>query len=281
MRRLLMCSLLVAGCGGGSSTDPTAPFVGTWNYDQPVRSSALNIGTVTCPSPGPSLVVPQIGNIVITKSGDGTIRGKTDQGCTWSFSVEGATANLSPPKQTCFNQVIGSSYTLDWSMSIDGAKESEVISGISHLPAGDCDFELAHASRTKVDPASTIDPTAAFVGTWSYDAPDPMTGVNIEQLSCDSQPSYAPVVGTLTVTKIGAGQLQAATDGGCVWTFSVAGNTAELSPARQSCDGQRLTMTFWSMTSDGQHADEFASGVRHETMADCAALVTAGSLTKQ
>src|SRR5206468_2779306 len=104
--------------------------------------------------------------------------GKTDQGCSWDFAVEDATARLRPPGQTCFNQVIGSGYTLDWSMSVSGAHETEVVTGTSHLPAGDCEFELTAGSRTRIDPATTLDPTAAFVGIWRYDAPDAITRTN-------------------------------------------------------------------------------------------------------
>jgi hypothetical protein len=283
MKSLVVCAIVVTGCGSSSTSasDVTAPFVGTWNYDQPDRSTGRNIGQVICPSPAPSLVVPQIGDIVFSKTGENTIQGTTDQGCTWNFAVQGAMATLSPPKQTCFNHVIGSGYTLDWSLDVNGAKETEVVTGTSHLPTGDCDFELKVASRTKVDPASTVDPTAAFVGTWSYDPPDPRKAVNIEQVVCGSKVSYAPVLGTLTITKTADHQIQAKTDKGCTWTFSVQGNTAELSPASQSCGGTQSTMTFWSMASDGQHSAQFASRQVKQSTGDCAALLAAGSLTKQ
>ncbi len=279
VKTMVMCVLFVVGCD--SSPDATAPFVGTWNYDQPDRSPGKNIGKVVCPSPGPTIVVPQIGSIVISKTGESTIQGKTDQGCTWTFAVQDESAVASPPQQSCFNHVIGSSYTLDWSFSVNGQQETEVITGTSHLPTGDCAFELKSASRTRVDPATTVDATAAFVGTWSYDAPDPMTGVNVARVICGSQVNYAPVLGTLTITKTADRHIQAKSDKGCTWSFSVEGNTAELSPATQSCDEAQTTMSFWAMTSDGHQAAEFASGLSHQSGGDCAMLVSAGSLTKQ
>jgi hypothetical protein len=279
MKIVVVCGVLVAGCS--SSSNAGAAFAGTWNYDQPDRSTGKNIAKVICPSPRPSLVVPQIGNIVISEVGDDAIQGTTDQGCTWRFAVDGDAATLSPRSQTCFNQVIGSSYTLDWSMHVSGDHETEVITGTSHLPAGDCEFELNVSSRTRVDPISTVDPATAFVGNWSYDAPDQVTGVNIEQVICGSQVDYTPVLGSFAVTRSADGRLAVTSDQGCAWTFSVAGNTAELNPANQSCAGTQSTMGFWAMASDGQHGAVFASGLSHQSGGDCAFLISAGSLTKQ
>src|SRR5690348_9350672 len=110
MRAFLICSSLIVGCGGANST---ASFVGTWNYDFADRSSGLNIANVTFPPPGPSFAFPQIGNLVIVKTGEGTIQGKTDVGCTWNWAVQGSAAMLNPPIQTCIGNAIGASYSLN------------------------------------------------------------------------------------------------------------------------------------------------------------------------
>jgi hypothetical protein len=274
--KLLIACLVATGC---TSSDATARFTGTWNYDQPDRARDRNIGKVLCPAQ-PPIIVPQIGNIVIEPVDGHTIEGRTDQGCTWRFAVDGDTAQLSPQGQTCFNHVIGSSYTLDWSMTVAGDRETEVISGTSHLPGGECRFELASASRTRVDPG-TGDATAGFIGTWRYDPADPATGANLEIASCGGPPSVAPVVGTLAIARTSDHQIQAISDAGCAWTFSVAGNTAELDPVPQSCAASHTTLAFWSIASDGQRANAVASGERDRDGARCKVLMSAGSLARQ
>ena len=58
------------------------------------------------------LVVPQIGNLTATRKEAGRLEGRTDQGCTWTFKDNGSSSELDPAPQSCFNKVIGSSYTI-------------------------------------------------------------------------------------------------------------------------------------------------------------------------
>jgi hypothetical protein len=52
------------------------------------------------------------------------------------------------------------------------------------------------------------------------------------------------------------------TGDGCTWTLAVAGNTAELQPAKQSCtrDGTITTMSFWSIASNGRQQVSTTAG---------------------
>jgi len=289
------CVAIFAGCGGGGvgSRDLTVAFVGTWNYDQPDRQTGAGVGQVICPAtdagPGFTINIPQIGDLVITKLDDHRVLGKTDQGCSWTFTVDGGAAALDPPTQTCANHVINSSYTLGWTMNVDGVHETEVITGTSHLPNGDCDFELAVATRTKVDPGES-DPTERFVGAWNFDPPDPQARVNLMQSTCPDvaggppQVAFAPVTGHLVMAKSGDHVVAATSDDGCTFTLAVQGNTAELAPIPQMCHpsggGAGRSVSFWSMASDGRHAAMILGGASPGSSGDCATLLSAGSLSR-
>ena len=294
-------SLILAGClvfcgacadaESGGDKARAAQFVGTWNYDFPDWQSGRGIGKITCPATdataGFTLAIPQIGNIELMKVDDRTIAGTTDQGCRWTFGVQGNGAELEPTSQSCFNHVINSSYTLDWTLSVEGAHATEVITGASHLPNGDCDFEL-EATRTKVDPAAEA--TAAFVGTWTFDPSDSQTRVNVLQTACPSsdggtpQIEYAPVTGKLVIAKSGDNAISVMTDDGCTFELTVAGNTAELNASPQVCQptdgGPGRSVSFWSMASDGRHQAAIIAGSTPEPLEDCSTLVSAGSLSQ-
>ncbi|AKU98354.1 hypothetical protein AKJ09_05018 [Labilithrix luteola] len=113
---LVACSLTNA-CHEGtnrSSVSPASAMVqtwrGKWNYVQPNVEDDTNVGHLECPD-GFSLALPQIGWMDLTQT-DGRLSATTDQGCTWTFALQNGRAELSPASQTCFNRVIGSSYTL-------------------------------------------------------------------------------------------------------------------------------------------------------------------------
>lgn len=55
-------------------------YLGRWNYDLPDRESLRNV--IVIDLPGSPLQVPQVGDIVFSKGADGTVIGRTDQGCT-------------------------------------------------------------------------------------------------------------------------------------------------------------------------------------------------------
>jgi hypothetical protein len=264
----------------GSAASECRRLVGAWNYDVPDRTSGVNIAQLTCPS-GFSRTLPQIGGVAFASTGPRTLEAHTDQGCTWTFTARGNTAELDPPAQTCFNPVLQSSYTLTrWSVALDGARETEVVEGKSHLPGGDCDFVLADGRRTFVDPNSDADPTTAYVGAWRYVAPDPQTGTNMAQVACSgTPPASEPQAGKVTFAKTGDHAITGHTDQDCVWTFTVQGDTAELDPATQSCGD--VTLAHWSMASDGEREFEVVSGTRHTASGDCFVLLGAGERARE
>jgi hypothetical protein len=120
---------------------------------------------------------------------------------------------------------------------------------------------------------------ARFLGTWSYAPPD-ATGGNLEQVSCaGSPPTFAPRVGSYSITRSAAGRVRVAADDGCEWTLDVRGNTAHLAPAPQSCPAAG-TLAFWSLASDGERAFAVMSGTRSAADASCDFLLATGKLTK-
>jgi hypothetical protein len=235
--------------------------LGTWNYDQPDSRTTTNIAVVSCP-PGtancatvPPIALPQIGYVIFSAGPDGSVTGRTDQGCTWRFTPVPRGLELSPGKaQTCFNHVIGSSYTITrWSVRFSGHHETEYIAAVSHLSYGDFDFVLENGRRTRAQPSPAA--VRRFTGAWEYTPADPKTGVNIK--TTVYPPPLGPVgsalTGRVTFTPWDADLISARTDDGCTWTLAVAGNTAELRPARQTCTqgGAATTRSFWSIASDG------------------------------
>ncbi|WP_437753563.1 hypothetical protein [Sorangium sp. So ce1389] len=287
MRNLILFVLvpLFSACNRPSSP---SGFEGTWNYDLPDRASGTNLAHVSCPAqggaPAVELDIPQIGTLVLARDGDRTLAGRTDQGCSWTFhDADDEHASFASAEATCDNPVIGSSYTItSWTLARDGDGAAEVVDAISHRPGGpDCDFVLAAGKRTWVDPDADDDPAAAFVGSWAYAPPDPLTRTNVATVACaDAEgnplpPSYEPQLGSIAIERTGP-HTAAATDGdGCTWTFAVHGNTALLDPPTQSCGP--LTLHHWALAGDGVHAFEVRSGERD----GCRVLLTIGERARQ
>jgi hypothetical protein len=244
--------------------------LGTWNYDQPDGKTMTNIAVISCPPGTPScatvppIAIPQVGYVVFSGGPDGSVIGRTDQGCTWRFTPVPGGLELSPGKpQTCFNHVIGSSYTMTrWSVRFSGRHETEHIAAVSHLSYGDFDFVLENGKRTRAQtrPAAV----RRFTGTWEYTPADPKTGVNIKTTVYPppAGPVKSALTGHVTFTSRHGDLISARTDDGCTWTLAVAGNTAELKPARQTCTegGTTATMSFWSIASDGRQQVSIIAG---------------------
>jgi hypothetical protein len=267
-------------------------YLGTWNYDQPDRASMTNIAVISCPAastscrPSPPLLVPQIGDIVFSRTAGGGIVGHTDQGCTWTFKVLATSLELDPPSQYCFNHVIDSSYTITkWSVTLSGHRERETIQAISHQPTGDYEFRLENGSRTKVVGHDWPQARSVFPGTWEYDPPDPKSRVNIlvtRYTGPDGQVQVvqSPQRGLVTLTSGREQTMTAQTEDGCSWTLAARGNTAELEPALQTCQTPRriVTVRFWAIASDGKHQASVVAGVDER---GGRFLLSVGSLTKQ
>lgn len=272
---LLVLALLLAvpaGTATASVRPDVGKYLGTWNYDQPDAATMRNIASVDCPPDGngcPSsqlplpLNIPQIGNIVFTAEGDAVV-GRTDQGCTWRFAATRASLELESA-QYCFNHNIGSGYTLtQWSVTVTGRHERETIVGISHQPDGlDLVSTMTYGSRTKVAGVGGHRAMARFLGDWTYDPASAQTLVNMQvTVQSDGYGSITPVAGAVRITSKRYGTIVAETADGCRWSLAVQGNTAELSPSTQTCELAQgtKTITFWSIASDGSHANSMMAG---------------------
>jgi hypothetical protein len=185
-------------------------YLGVWNYDQPNGKTSENIAQLQCPAPkgspegmhGFGMMIPQIGNLTITNSADGHLKGVTDKGRSWTFKVGSSSAELDPASQTCFNKVIGSGYTItQWSIRVNGNQESETLTAKSHHQMGDCDFVMQNGKRTKAD---DIDSSRLFVGDWRYDPLDPRARINVAQKICgeeSAKPTVVPMSGTVLLAR--------------------------------------------------------------------------------
>jgi hypothetical protein len=277
MKRALtaLVGCVLAACGTSNSSAPLGPsaaFVGTWNYDLPNAVNGENLADLDCPAapnaPAFQAQVPQIGNIVFSQTSATELSGTTDQGCTWKFSVVGSTASLTSP-QTCFNKVIGSSYTItQWTIAadnnrVDSNRASEVMVATSHQ-AVECSFKIASGRRTKLSANDAADPTVPFVGTWVYVPPD-AAGTNSAVLACmgadAGTASYVPQTGLITISKGDDKRLAVRTDLGCTASLRAEGNTAELIASNGVCAGGP-TPAFWSMATDGKEMVQILSGLQ-------------------
>ncbi|GLX97064.1 hypothetical protein [Herbidospora sp. NBRC 101105] len=262
---------LVLATGVPAQTPAPRPhdYLGTWNYDQPDRATMRNVAVIGATPP---IHVPQIGDIVFTRTGDG-VTGRTDQGCTWTFAVRPASLELDPPTQNCFNRVIGSAYTITrWSVTVSGDRERETIEAVSHQPTGDYSFRLDDGRRTRARAGAA----ARFTGAWRYDPADPATRVNIvtTRYTAPDRVVQAPRQGVVTFTRR-RDVLTARTGDGCAWRLTARGNTAKLDPAGQTCGG--TTLSFWTVASDGRRQASVQAGTGPD---GGAFLLSVGALTR-
>ena len=287
----------VAGCGSSQTNSPDAApdhaeqLAGLWHYDLPDLETGRNVATLRCPVPGGGerrMTLPQIGSLALRRTAPDRLEGTTDQGCTWLFEVTGNTAELSPAGQSCHNQVFDLSYTIDrWTFTQDGERGSERLTATSHNPGGDCAFELADGSRSRV-PAGGGDLAAPLAGTWIHAAPDPISGLNVAQVVCPAEGappvvSYEPVIGAITLTRTGDTSLDAEDASGCSFTLDVQGGMAALSPAPQTCarpDGTSLRLSFWTFAIESGRAFEILSATRKQATDTCAYVLAAGTLVR-
>jgi hypothetical protein len=253
-----------------AATPGSQRYLGRWNYTQPDRGTLRNVAVVSCAAVScagtPVFEIPQIGDLVFSTAADGAIIGRTDQGCTWRFAVRPDSLELDPASQYCFNQVIGSGFTITrWSVTVSGPFERETLEAISYLPNGQYTFLLQNGSRTRVaDRPNTV---RRFLGVWGYDTADPRTGVNmLTTLHTGPNGQIDPIMsaqrGLVGFAEDHDHLLAARTGDGCRWTLRVRGNTAELQPAVQTCRhaGSSTTLRFWSIASDGRNQASTMAG---------------------
>jgi hypothetical protein len=292
---LMLLALALAMTAIGARQQPAAgaaskratnvdKYLGKWNYDQPDRASMTNIIVLNLPSG--RLLVPQVGDIVFTSQAPGRVVGRTDVGCTWTFSATPDSLKLDPPDQLCRNPTLNLSYTITkWTVTVAGRHERETIIATSHQPGGDVDGALERGMRTKV---KEYDPAAAakFAGTWAYDQADPDARVNIRLTrgtGPDGEPTTvaSPERGLVTIARDYENRITARTDDGCAWTLLARGNTAKLDPPTQTCRVSAsafVTLGYWTITTDGSGQATMMAGT-DEHGADFT--LTVGSLHKR
>jgi hypothetical protein len=187
---------------------------------------------------GGALEIPQVGDISFEERPDGTVGGHTDQGCSWSFVERLRGLELASTDQKCFNEVIGSSYTMkQWPVGVDGDQETGTIIAVGHLPTGDYDLVLANRRRTRSDEHALPRAPALLEGTWEYVPADPATQVNVVLITQDDQTGVAPQTGEVTSAPGERGEVTATTAVGRLHlALAARGNTAQLDPRDQECE---------------------------------------------
>lgn len=247
-----------------------AKYFGTWNYDLPDRATLNNIDVLACPDgtgacdpdlPLP-LQVPQVGWVVFSPGPNGTVDGRTDQGCTWNFAVHPDGLELSSTTQECFNKNVGSAGNLTkWSVKVDGGKETESIVAVSHQPNGvDILGTMTSGSRTKVgESAENKRFVDHYLGDFTYTPADSHTLTNVVSTSVGT--AY-PQQGTVHFSGKSNSMITARTPDGCDWTLEVRGNTAELAPDTQTCHTPTgdISLRYWGLATDGHQMNAFLSG---------------------
>ncbi|MCX4098880.1 hypothetical protein [Nocardia sp. alder85J] len=274
---LLVAALTALTTGpAAADTDPAAPFLGVWNYDQPDRTTMTNIATMDIAGFPPTF--PQIGTVVFSHGDNGEILGHTDQGCTWRFRIDGAAMELAATDQICFNHIIGSEYNIDrWRVETDGDHERETLHANSYQGGATFSFDLADGRRTRADAGRRADTVRAFTGTWQFDPADPATLINLALVTgAVPVPVPTPVTGSVEYRPGPGDTIVARTADGCDWTLDTHGNTAELAPGTPSCGG--VTRTFWSVAADGDRQTTIMAGVRADGSHFS---LTTGELTRQ
>jgi hypothetical protein len=128
------------------------------------------------------------------------------------------------------------------------------------VPAG-----LARAAISHGNPSTRFG--NKYLGTWTYDQPNPTTGNNVAVLACPEGgnscnhnpqlplPLSIPQVGWIDFYPGPNGTVYGHTDQGCTWNFDVTPTGLELSSKTQLCFnatiGQYYSIKQWSVQVDG------------------------------
>jgi hypothetical protein len=143
----------VSGVGGFRAM---ARFLDLWTYD-PASSQTLVNMVVTVPAGAdggaPSISPPQ-GAVGFTSERYGAIVAHTADGCRWTLAVQGNTAELDPPTQTC-QLASGTVRLFFWSAASDGEHESSVMAGVKDMNGRQATFYLYIGALTKQQQAAT------------------------------------------------------------------------------------------------------------------------------
>lgn len=135
----------VSGVGGFQAM---ARFLGGWTYDPASPQTLVNM-VVRIPVGGgvPSLS-PVRGGVRVISERYGVVVAHTDDGCRWTLAVQGNTAELDPPTQTC--QLASGTVTLFfWAAASGGDHQNTVMAGIKDLNGEQSNFYLYIGALTK------------------------------------------------------------------------------------------------------------------------------------
>jgi hypothetical protein len=257
-------------------------YVGRWNYTQPNPASGNNVAVLACLDGGTAcnhnpqlplpLSIPQVGWLDLEPGPNGTLYGRTDQGCTWNFDVKPTGLELSSQTQLCFNATIGQYYSIkQWSIQVKGEVEYEQIVSESFQPNGDVLYTRMNfnnknePSRDKVAGDRNDAAANAFIGSFTY---DPFSLQTLKNITVTDKGSATPETGVIRIDRAGDSKLIIHTPDGCRWNLSVQGNTAELlDPGTQSCriGSTTLSLRYWAIVVDGKHLTAFRSGYSFES----------------
>lgn len=131
--------------------------------------------------------------------------------------------------------------------------------------------------------SATRDGTAAHLGRWNYDQPDPTTMTNIAEMDVPGG-LQVPQIGDIVYTSEPDGRLVGRTDVGCTWRFRVASGALELDPPGQFCHNPTLNVAYtinrWTVTTSGQRQRESIEATSHVGDRDYAFVLRHGARTK-
>jgi hypothetical protein len=83
-------------------------------------------------------------------------------------------------------------------------------------------------------PAHASKGSAAFLGVWNYQLPDPATGLNIAVVGGHGFTEDFPQIGWVDFTRGRNGQVTGRTDQGCTWQFALKSGDLQLAyPGQQ------------------------------------------------
>jgi hypothetical protein len=119
----------------------------------------------------------------------------------------------------------------------------------------------ANASNANASNANASKGSAAFLGVWNYQTPDPATGLNIAVVGGHGFTEDFPQIGWVDFTRGRNGQVTGRTDQGCTWQFAVKGGELQLAYPGQQCFnkviGSRYQMNRWTVSVNGNREREY------------------------
>jgi hypothetical protein len=135
----------VTGVGGFPAM---ARFLDAWTYNPASRQTLVNMVVTVPVGGGDPVLSPVQGGVRVTSERYGVIVAHTDDGCRWTLAVQGNTAELDPPTQTC-ELASGTVTLLFWSAASDGEHQNSVMAGVKDLSGQVSNFYLYIGALTK------------------------------------------------------------------------------------------------------------------------------------